>query len=85
MSVRKQKDVVSLKLLLLVVVATLVGLGKKVQHAIDVTRKARPGTIRNPVQVIYTILNLPHDNFHIQREHFPNFVCFWIEITNCVL
>jgi len=36
-----------------VVVATLVGLGKKVQHAIDVTRKARPGTIRNPVQIMY--------------------------------
>jgi hypothetical protein len=52
----RYKDMISLKLLwLLVVVATLVGLGKKVQHAIDVTRKARPGTIRNPVQVIHTL------------------------------
>jgi len=36
-----------------VVVATLVGLGKKVHHAIDVVRKSRPGTIRNPMQIMY--------------------------------
>eukprot|EP01125_Pyxidicula_operculata_P019099 TRINITY_DN689_c1_g4_i1.p1 TRINITY_DN689_c1_g4~~TRINITY_DN689_c1_g4_i1.p1 ORF type:complete len:653 (-),score=260.66 TRINITY_DN689_c1_g4_i1:162-2120(-) len=36
-----------------VVVATLVGLGKTVQEAIDVVRKARSGTIRNPLQIAY--------------------------------
>ena len=36
-----------------VAVAVLVGLGKKVQDSIDVVRKARPGTIRNPLQIIY--------------------------------
>jgi hypothetical protein len=36
-----------------VAVAVLIGLGKKVQDAIDVVRKARSGTIRNPLQIIY--------------------------------
>jgi len=36
-----------------VAVAVLVGLGRKVQESIDTLRKARPGTIRNPLQIIY--------------------------------
>jgi len=36
-----------------VIVATLVGLGHKVQNAIDIVRKARSGTIRNPLQIMY--------------------------------
>jgi len=36
-----------------VLVATLVGLGSKVQQAIDVVRKTRSGTIRNPLQIAY--------------------------------
>uniref|UniRef100_A0A6B2L321 protein-tyrosine-phosphatase n=1 Tax=Arcella intermedia TaxID=1963864 RepID=A0A6B2L321_9EUKA len=36
-----------------VLVATLVGLGRKVQQAIDVVRKTRSGTIRNPLQIAY--------------------------------
>eukprot|EP01121_Diplochlamys_sp_Union-15-3_P009642 TRINITY_DN2630_c0_g1_i2.p1 TRINITY_DN2630_c0_g1~~TRINITY_DN2630_c0_g1_i2.p1 ORF type:complete len:175 (+),score=37.91 TRINITY_DN2630_c0_g1_i2:209-733(+) len=35
------------------IVATLVGLGHKVQKAIDIVRKARSGTIRNPLQIMY--------------------------------
>jgi len=36
-----------------VLVATLVALGRKVQQAIDVVRKARAGTIQNPLQIAY--------------------------------
>jgi len=36
-----------------VLVATLVALGRKVQQAIDVVRKARSGTIQNPLQIAY--------------------------------
>jgi len=36
-----------------IVVATLVGLGKKVDNAIKVVRSTRSGTIRNPVQIAY--------------------------------
>jgi len=36
-----------------VLVATLVGLGRKVQQAIDVVRKTRSGTIQNPLQIAY--------------------------------
>jgi len=36
-----------------IVVATLVGLGKKVDSAIKVVRKTRSGTIKNPVQISY--------------------------------
>jgi len=36
-----------------ILVATLVGLGKKVDSAIKVVRKTRSGTIRNPVQIAY--------------------------------
>jgi len=36
-----------------IVVATLVGLVKKVDNAIKVVRKTRSGTIRNPVQIAY--------------------------------
>jgi len=34
-------------------VATLVGLGKKVDNAIKVVRRTRSGTIKNPVQIAY--------------------------------
>jgi len=34
-------------------VATLIGLGRKVHVAIDIVRKARAGTIRNPLQIAY--------------------------------
>jgi len=36
-----------------VLVATLVALGKKVQQAIEIVRKARSGTIQNPLQIAY--------------------------------
>eukprot|EP01122_Echinamoeba_exundans_P003235 TRINITY_DN13364_c0_g1_i1.p1 TRINITY_DN13364_c0_g1~~TRINITY_DN13364_c0_g1_i1.p1 ORF type:complete len:869 (+),score=301.52 TRINITY_DN13364_c0_g1_i1:179-2785(+) len=36
-----------------VAVAILIGLGKKVQNSIEVVRKARSGTIRNPLQIMY--------------------------------
>jgi len=36
-----------------IIVATLVGLGKKVDNAIKVVRKTRSGTIKNPVQIAY--------------------------------
>lgn len=36
-----------------VLVATLVGLGRGVQQAIDVVRHTRAGTIRNPLQIVY--------------------------------
>jgi len=36
-----------------IVVATLVGLGQKVDNAIKVVRKTRSGTIKNPVQISY--------------------------------
>lgn len=36
-----------------VAVAILIGLGKKVQNSIEVVRKARSGTIRNPLQILY--------------------------------
>jgi len=36
-----------------VLVATLVALGRKVQQAIEVVRKARSGTIQNPLQIAY--------------------------------
>lgn len=36
-----------------VVVACLVAMGKKVQNSIEVVRKARSGTIRNPLQIMY--------------------------------
>eukprot|EP01128_Nolandella_sp_AFSM9_P006525 TRINITY_DN3380_c0_g1_i1.p2 TRINITY_DN3380_c0_g1~~TRINITY_DN3380_c0_g1_i1.p2 ORF type:complete len:384 (+),score=115.86 TRINITY_DN3380_c0_g1_i1:1324-2475(+) len=36
-----------------VLVATLVGLGRGVQQAIDVVRQTRSGTIRNPLQIVY--------------------------------
>eukprot|EP01126_Amoeba_proteus_P005838 TRINITY_DN1199_c5_g1_i4.p2 TRINITY_DN1199_c5_g1~~TRINITY_DN1199_c5_g1_i4.p2 ORF type:complete len:235 (+),score=87.23 TRINITY_DN1199_c5_g1_i4:1704-2408(+) len=36
-------------------VATLIGLGRKVQQSIDVVRKARAGTIRNPLQIAYVM------------------------------
>uniref|UniRef100_A0A6B2L3A5 Tyrosine specific protein phosphatases domain-containing protein n=1 Tax=Arcella intermedia TaxID=1963864 RepID=A0A6B2L3A5_9EUKA len=36
-----------------VLVATLVALGRTVQQAIDIVRKARPGTIQNPLQIAY--------------------------------
>jgi protein-tyrosine phosphatase len=36
-----------------VAVAILIGLGKKVQNSIEVVRKTRSGTIRNPLQIMY--------------------------------
>jgi protein-tyrosine phosphatase len=36
-----------------VLVATLVAMGRKVQQAIEVVRKARSGTIQNPLQIAY--------------------------------
>jgi len=36
-----------------VVVAALVGLGRKVEHSIDIVRRSRSGTIRNPLQIVY--------------------------------
>eukprot|EP01127_Copromyxa_protea_P008600 TRINITY_DN1972_c0_g1_i2.p1 TRINITY_DN1972_c0_g1~~TRINITY_DN1972_c0_g1_i2.p1 ORF type:complete len:753 (-),score=152.08 TRINITY_DN1972_c0_g1_i2:53-2140(-) len=35
------------------IVATLIGLGRKVHQAIEIVRKARSGTIRNPLQIAY--------------------------------
>jgi len=36
-----------------VVVAALIGLGRKVEHSIDIVRRSRSGTIRNPLQIAY--------------------------------
>jgi len=36
-----------------VAVAALVGLGRKVEHSIDIVRRSRSGTIRNPLQIAY--------------------------------